>query len=88
MSNYGRTNAKDDEQQREHTGLRTLDAHFTAREVYRALHCPYPGTSILSEKAHLRAQASGERVRQSGGMPNSAGTTAAQDRSGESGASL
>lgn len=72
--------------EREHTGLRTLDSHFSVREVYRALHCPY-GTGVLREKARLRSDASTERVRQSAAN-NGEGVTAAQDRSGETGASL
>lgn len=30
---------------RRHRGLRTLDAHATATEVYAAMHAPYTGTN-------------------------------------------
>ena len=77
-------NPAGDEQRREHTGLRTIEPHYSAREVSRVLHCQY-GTGVLREKAHLRAQASSER---SQSPDTGAGTTAAQDRSGERGVSL
>lgn len=83
------TNTIDDEQQREHTGLRTVDTHASARDVYQACHAPYAGVHVLQQKAHLRAQASSERVRQSGSEPDSGnGGTAAKDRRGEVGVSL
>ena len=73
---------------RQHSGLRTLDAHFSAREVAAACHCQY-GTGVLREKEHLRARASGERARWSPGVPDSSyGGAAAQDRAGERGTSL
>ena len=81
------TNANDDEQSREHTGLRTLDGHLSAREVYRALHCPYAGTRVLDEKQRLRFDASSERVKSSG-MRAEACASGSRDRSGERGASL
>ena len=81
--------AKNDEQQREHTGLRTLDGHASARDVYQACHAPYPGTEVLRTKERLQARASGERVRQSGHSATTGDdATAAGDRSGERGVSL
>jgi hypothetical protein len=84
-------NVQDVEQQREHTGLRTLDAHYSAEQVYQACHCEYPGTgvdtNVLAEKRRQRAQASNERAKASG-IPADAGATSAGDRSGESEASL
>lgn len=29
--------------EREHTGLRTVEPHYSAAEVYHELHCDYPG---------------------------------------------
>jgi hypothetical protein len=69
---------------REHTGLRTVEPHYSAREVSRGLHCEY-GTGVLREKAHLRARASTERAQS---PDTGAGTTAAQDRRGERETSL
>lgn len=48
---------QNDEQrsEREHTGLRTFDGHYSAHEVYRALHCPYPGTAVLPAKDEASA---------------------------------
>jgi len=78
--------ATGDEQrrEREHTGLRTVEPHYSAREVSRGLHCQY-GTGVLREKAHLRAEVSTERAQS---PDTGAGTTAAQDRRGERGVSL
>ena len=73
-----------EQQRREHTGLRTVEPHYTAREVTRALHCQY-GTGVLREKAHLRAEVSTERAQS---PDTGAGTTAAQDRRGERRVSL
>lgn len=70
--------------QRQHTGLRTVEPHYTAREVTRALHCQY-GTGVLREKAHLRAEVSTERAQS---PDTGGGTTAAQDRRGERRVSL
>lgn len=35
------TGVTEDEQRREHTGLRTADEHYSAREVAWACHCSY-----------------------------------------------
>jgi hypothetical protein len=80
------TDGADDEQrsEREHTGLRTVEPHYSAREVSRGLHCEY-GAGVLREKAHLRARASTERAQS---PDTGAGTTAAQDRRGEREVSL
>lgn len=40
--------AQNSEQQREHAGLRTLDTHFSARDVAAACHVPY-GTGAFDE---------------------------------------
>ena len=70
--------------EREHIGLRTIDPHYSAREVYRSLHCQY-GTGVLREKVHLRAEVSTERAQS---PDTGADATAAQDRRGERGVSL
>lgn len=81
-------NAADDEQRREHTGVRTLGEHFSAREVYHALHCPYPGTDVLRAKERRQARASTERARGGGSTYRGACAAASQDRRGEQGASI
>ena len=80
------TDGPDDEQrrEREYTGLRTVEPHYSACEVSRGLHCEY-GTGVLREKAHLRARTSTERAQS---PDTGAGTTAAQDRRGEREVSL
>jgi hypothetical protein len=80
------TDGADDEQrsEREHTGLRTVEPHYSAREVSRGLHCEY-GTGVLREKAHLRAKVSTERAQS---PDTGTDATASQDRRGEKGVSL
>jgi hypothetical protein len=73
-----------EQQRREHPRLRTVEPHYTAREVTRALHCQY-GTGVLREKAHLRAEVSTERAQS---PDTGTDATAAQDRRGERGVSL
>lgn len=82
------SNSNSNQQRRDHTGLRTLGAHHSWREVYRACHVAYPDTDVLRTKARQRSRASTDRA-QSAGVANSGdGATAAQDRAGESGVTL
>ena len=88
MANDTTTNATGDEQQeqRQHNGLRTIDGHESARGVYHALACPYAGVHILRQKERQRADKSAVRVQQT--SDTAAEATAAGDRSGEQGVSL
>lgn len=68
--------------------LRTRDGHYSARGVYHALHCPYPGTDVLRAKERQRAHESSVRVRDAGEQYSGSSGTCAGDASGERGVSL
>lgn len=80
------TNAREGEQLREHTGLRTFEPHYSAAEVYRALHCSGQ-TDVLSEKERARQQALEHAVAQRNGGETD-DPTGSGDRRGESEVSL
>lgn len=63
------------------TDLRTLDRHASAREVYAALDCPYPGTRVREEKARERSRESTQQARRRGS--DAPATDATGDRRGE-----
>ena len=69
---------------RQHTGLRTLARHDSARDVYHALACPYAGVHILQQKERQRADESAVRVQQISDTAV-AEAAATRDRSGEQG---